>query len=97
MNCSSAQRVPLDSHQKFANDVFAGNDEAFRHVNPADRDEVRCLFARLVAEAGRPANVRVMPLHMTEKFRATESGGFYSTQIRATGSGRVYLAGFTPS
>ena len=87
----------LDSHQMFANDVFDGQDELFKHVFPVDRDEVRCQFARMVAEAAAPANLLVCPLHMTDKFRAAQSasgGGFSASQIK-TKSNRIYWVGFS--
>jgi hypothetical protein len=95
------QAVDLDSHQKFANDVFAryGTDETFKHVHPHDRDEVRVQFSRLVAEApGEVLALRVFPLHMTDKFhqaRVEGPNGFVGQWQVKAGSGRIYWAGLT--
>jgi len=87
--------APLDSHQLFANDVFKGQDDVFRHVHPGDRDEVRVQFARMVAEAKSPAGVRVYPLHMTDTFRAARvhGGRSFAAQVKGA-TGRIYWCGF---
>lgn len=87
--------APLDSHQMFANDVFKGQDDVFRHVHPGDRDEIRVQFARMVAEAKSPAGVRVYPLHMTDTFRSSRARGGrpFAAQLKGA-TGRIYWAGF---
>lgn len=88
------KRKPLDSYQKFTNDVFASHsDELFVSVHPVDRDDVKVQFARLVAEASPVSDIRVFPLHMTDKFRENRSGKYFSTQIKGR-EGRIYWAGF---
>lgn len=92
---TAAQMDGLDSHQRFANDVFFGQDEVFKHVHPQDRDDVRVQFSRMVAEAKRPKGVRVFPLHMAVSFRAgmTTAGKAFAAQVKA-GTGRIYWVGF---
>jgi hypothetical protein len=86
---------PKDSFQKFADDVFGGDHpELFKHVHPQDRDEVRVQFARMVAESPNVSNLRVLPLHMSEKFRAGGRPDF-SAQVKVGTLGRIYWVGFS--
>jgi hypothetical protein len=87
----------LDSYQKFANDVFVGSEDVFKHVNPQDKDDVRVQFARMIAEADQPSNLRVFPLHMIDKYGVAKfavEGNAYDTQVKAQRTGRVYWVGF---
>lgn len=89
----SSQFKPKDSFQKFAADVFGGDTELFKQVHPLDRDEVRVQFSRMVAEEPRASDLRVMPLHMTEKFRTGGTPEFVQ-QVKVRASGRIYWVGF---
>lgn len=90
---TQAQIKPKDSFQKFAADVFGVDTELFKQVHPLDRDEVRVQFARMVAEESRAIDLRVMPLHMTEKFRAGGTPEFVR-QVKVRAGGRIYWVGF---
>jgi hypothetical protein len=86
---------PKDSFQKFADDVFGGdNPELFKHVHPQDRDEVRVQFSRMIAEHGNAHDLRVLPLHMSEKFRVGGRPSF-SAQVKVGTLGRIYWVGFS--
>lgn len=89
---------PIDSHQKFANDIFREREDLFKNVFPQDRDQVRCQFARLVAEAGEVNGLRVFPLHLTPQFQAVRqvsTGEAFTTQIKVKATGRIYWVGFS--
>ena len=85
---------PLDSFQKFAADVFKNETDLFKNVISQDRDEVRVRFARIIAENTGAVDLRVVPLHMTDRFRFGVMPEFVS-QIKAPASGRVYWAGYS--
>ncbi len=91
-----SQHKPLDSYQKLAADVFRNHGEVFKHVFGGDKDEIRCNFARFVAEADRPQNLQVFPLHASDQFKeAFENQPYqaFSLQLKAK-SGRIYCVGF---
>ncbi len=88
----------LDSFQKFANDVFGELDEVdlLKHVLPTDRDQIKCDFARFVAEADKPRNLFILPLHMLTNSKDAKNvpGSFFAAQLKARHSGKIYVVGF---
>ncbi len=87
----------LDSFQKFANDVFGEEaHDLLKHVLPTDRDQIKCDFARFVAEAVKPRNLFILPLHMLTNSKDVKNvpGSSFVAQLKARHSGKIYVVGF---